>query len=151
MSALQAAVGLAQVQRLEELVAHHRSVAERYAAGLRGVAGVALPEPAALGDHAYWMYTVHIEEAHYGSGAYAVREALAREGIETRAVFSPLHVQPILQAGAAPAQGPFPHAAWAARTGINLPSGKTLTSEEIDRVCAVLRAGARGPAGSGAS
>ncbi len=141
MSALQAAVGLAQVERLAELVAHHRWLAGQYEAGLRGLPGVKLPAPSVLGEHVYWMYTIHIDEALYGQSAYAVRAALAEEGIETRAVFSPLHVQPILQVGAAPAQGPFPVTSWAALSGINLPSGKTLTQAQIDRVCQVIHEG----------
>lgn len=143
MSALQAALGLAQVERLPELVRHHAWLAERYGEGLRDVPGVVLPSPAEGGGHVYWMYTIHVEPEAYGRDAFALRTALAAEGLETRPVFSPLHVQPVLQEAAAPVQGPFPNAEWAALTGINLPSGKTLTEESIERVCRVVREAAR--------
>lgn len=138
MSAMQAAVGQAQVQRLEAIVAQRQEMAERYAAALGGISRLTLPGPALGGRHAYWMYTIHVDE--HGPSAGAVREALAAAGIETRPAFTPLHVQPVLQDAAAPEQGPFPTSEWAARTGINLPSGSHVGAAEVARVARVLRA-----------
>ena len=138
MSGLQAAVGVAQLGRLSALVEHHRWFASAYAERLEGVEGITLPAPCVGGEHVYWMYTIHVDPERYGVDAYALRCALAAEGAETRPVFTPLHAQPVL-APSAGVQGPFPNAEWAARTGINLPSGATLNEEQIDRVCRVIR------------
>jgi len=141
MSGLQAAVGLAQLDRLDALVAHHAWMARAYSEGLAGVPGIQLPSPSTEGRHVYWMVTIHVDEDVYGMSAYGLRTALASAGVETRPVFTPLHVQPVLQR-AAGRQGPFPHATWAAETGINLPSSAVLTAEQLERVCAVIRDGA---------
>lgn len=136
ISALQAAVGLAQLGRMDAIVAARARLEERYRARLGGIAGLTLPrfEPGSI----CWMYTVHVE-TEYGQSATGVRRRLAEAGIESRPVFTPLHVQPVLQRAAAPAQGPFPVAEWAGATGINLPSDPLLSDEALDRIAAVLR------------
>lgn len=136
MTALQAALGDAQLQRLDELVAMRESLAARYSDALRGIDGVRLPAPCAIGRHTYWMYTIHVDEERYGADAASVRTRLAAHGLETRAVFTPLHAQPILARGPLPS---FPVAEWAARTGINLPSGPHVRDEHVERVARVLR------------
>lgn len=145
MSAVQAALGVGQLERLDEVVARRERLAEAYAERLRGEPGLLLPSPCARGRHAYWMYTVHVDEAACGHSAGDVRRALAAEGIETRAVFAPLHAQPVLRRASAPSQGRFPNAEWAARTGINLPSGALMRPDQIDRVADALRRALRGP------
>lgn len=138
MSGLQAAVGVAQLDRLDALVTHHEWMAEAYAEGLKGVPGVVQPARCEEGRHVYWMVTIHVDAARYGMTAHELRVVLAADAIETRPVFTPLHVQPVLQASAQ-GQGPFPNASWAAKTGINLPSGATLTPSQLARVCDVIR------------
>ena len=138
MSGLQAAVGLAQLDRLDALVTHHEWMAQAYADGLAGIPGITQPSPCEEGRHVYWMVTIHVDEAIYGHSAHALRGALAAEAIETRPVFTPLHAQPILQTHAE-GQGAFPNATWASETGINLPSGATLTPDQLARVCSVIR------------
>ncbi len=138
ISAMQAAVGRVQLARLQEILAGHRRVARGYRARLEGVPGLLLPAEPDEGEHTYWMFTIHIEADQYGADATTVRRRLAAHGVETRAVFTPLHVQPVLQGPGDP-QGPFPQAEWAAQTGINLPSSPHLNDEELDLICAVLR------------
>ena len=143
MSGLQAAVGVAQLGRLDELVAHHEWMSGAYAAGLAGIPGLTLPAPCEEGRHVYWMVTIHVDAAVFGMTAYELRVELAADAIETRPVFTPLHAQPVLQTSAK-GQGPFPNATWASRTGINLPSGATLTEAQLNRVCAVIQGAAKG-------
>ena len=137
MSALQAAVGTVQLQRLEEIVTHRQWLAIQYQTHLRDVPGITLPTDCATGRHAYWMYTIHVHPEEAGMDAVDLRARLAEDGIETRPVFTPLHVQPILQMSEP--QGPFPNSEWAARTGINLPSAYGLRADQIKRICTVIR------------
>jgi perosamine synthetase len=144
MSGLQAAVGLAQLDRLDALVAHHTWLAEAYTERLEGVRGVQLPaRPEAAGGapgsrHAWWMYTIHVDEDAYGHRVPALRQALADQGIETRPAFVPLHWQPVLQGAVAAPHRPLPVSEWAAQTGINLPSGANLDEAQIDRVVGII-------------
>ena len=132
MSSLQAAVGCAQLDKLETLVDAKLEVAKGYQERLHNTPDLTLPSPSSQGQHIYWMYTVHTERS------IELRRSLADAGIETRPVFSPLHVQPVLQEASAPVQGPFPNSEWAARTGVNLPSGANLTSTQLDRISEVI-------------
>ncbi len=136
ISALQAAVGLAQLERMDAILDARAALERRYHERLAGIEGLTLPSFAP--GSVCWMYTVHVEAA-YGADATEVRRRLAAAHIETRPVFAPLHAQPVLQEAAAPTQGPFPVAEWAGATGINLPSNPLLSDAELDRVAAVLR------------
>ncbi len=136
ISAMQAAMGTAQLGRLPEIVRRRADMARRYDERLRDVTG--LVTPTLTDGGVCWMYNIHIEPA-YGATAAEVRARLGARGVETRAVFAPLHAQPILQERSAPPQGPFPNAEWAAKTGINLPSNPLLTDRELDLICSVLR------------
>jgi perosamine synthetase len=139
ISAMQAAMGTAQLAKLDRIIEDRRALRQRYAARLDGVPGLTLPTDCANGRASFWMVTIHVDSDRHGRSASEVRHALAAAGIETRAVFAPLHAQPVLQEAAAPAQGPFPVAEWAARTGINLPSNPRLTDAQLDRIADVLR------------
>jgi len=138
MSALQAAVGTVQLQKLEEIVTQRQWLAIQYQLHLSDLPGITLPTDCSSGRHAYWMYTIHVDPEEAGLDASTLRAILAENGIETRPVFTPLHVQPILQTSAKP-QGPFPASEWAAQTGINLPSSYGLSADQIKAICTVIR------------
>ena len=93
MSNLQAAVGLAQVERLDELLTARRRVARAYTERLSGIPGITLPPERAGLESVHWMYGILVEEP-FGRSRDELRAALAAEGIETRSFFVPLHVQP---------------------------------------------------------
>ncbi|MBI4355794.1 MAG: DegT/DnrJ/EryC1/StrS family aminotransferase [Candidatus Omnitrophica bacterium] len=133
MTNLQAAIGVAQVERLRQLLTLRRRHARRYARGLAGVPHLTLPSSAAWADHVYWMYAVLV---HPQSGFSRDRfmRALAREGIETRPFFPPVHRQPPYRTNRR-----LPVVEAVCARGVTLPSGATLTEGEIDRVCRVIR------------
>jgi perosamine synthetase len=141
MTNLQAAVGLAQVERLETLVDRRRRRAGRYETGLKGLAGLSLPveRPGTL--NAFWMYAIRVDDA-FGCSRDELRRRLADDGIETRTFFVPIHFQPIyfeLFRGQR-----FPVSEEFGRRGLYLPSGQCLLETEVDAVAASI-AGARGP------
>ena len=140
MTNLQAAVGLAQCERLAALVEKRRWNARLYAERLAGIPGLTLPQEAAGVTNVFWMYGVLVDE-ELGLTRDALREALAREGIETRTFFVPLHFQPIYFRRFRGER--FPAAERLGQRGLYLPSGPALTEPEIDAVSRAL-AGAAG-------
>lgn len=137
MSNVQGALGLAQLERMDELVSARRAHAARYTERLRGLPlDLPVEEPWAV--NSYWMYGVVVRD-----GAPLDREALAAaldaDGIETRTFFQPMHVQPALRAYGADCSGAYPVADRLAAGGLYLPSGSGLGEADIDRVCDRLR------------
>jgi perosamine synthetase len=136
MTNLQAAVGLAQTERLEEFVEIRRVNAARYTRRLARVPGLTLPVERPWARNVYWMYGVLVEDA-FGISRDELRRRLARRGIETRTFFIPIHVQPIyyeLYKGLR-----YPVAEELCRRGLYLPSGATLTEAEIAYICDAVR------------
>nr|MBA2349684.1 DegT/DnrJ/EryC1/StrS family aminotransferase [Solirubrobacterales bacterium] len=137
MSNLQAAVGLAQVERLEQLVARRRANAELYAAGLAEVAGIELPPSRAGHESVHWMFGLTLGPA-FGLSRDELRAALATEGIETRTFFVPLHLQPAYRQEHRGRRHPVAERLGA--TGLYLPSSPQLTPEDITRITDAVRA-----------
>jgi perosamine synthetase len=132
MTNVQAAIGLAQLERIEELIAIRRRSAACYQQRLAGVTGLTLPPEASWAENVYWMYSVIIED-EFGLTRDEVRTEMEARGIETRPFFHPIHALPMYNTGQS-----LPVAENLARRGLNLPSGATLTPEQIDRVCDTL-------------
>jgi perosamine synthetase len=135
MTNLQAAIGLAQTERFDELVERRRRTAERYRAKLAGIAGLELPP--SLDGGVTWMFGIKLAE-DFGISRDDLRRALAARGIETRTFFVPLHLQPVLHERFAGQR--YPVAEELGRTGLYLPSGPTLAAEDIDYVAEAIRA-----------
>ena len=107
MTNLQAAVGCAQMERLEDILAARRRNAARYKKALKG-----------LGE---WLFVVFV------NNPFELREKLKEEKIDTRLVFPPLHEQPPFLN-----YGEFPGAKEASTTGLCLPTGPHVTTDQID-------------------
>ncbi|HEX9341902.1 MAG TPA: DegT/DnrJ/EryC1/StrS family aminotransferase [Thermoplasmata archaeon] len=124
MTNVQAAIGLAQLRRIDAFVEHRRACARIYADRLDGIDGLTLPAEASWARNVYWMYTVLVP----GGAARRARIArrLAASGVESRVSFWPLHRQPFLRAGRG-ARGRFPVTDDLARRGLSLPSGNGIT------------------------
>ncbi|HEV3456838.1 MAG TPA: DegT/DnrJ/EryC1/StrS family aminotransferase [Thermoanaerobaculia bacterium] len=147
MSNLQAAVGLAQTERLPQLVAARRRNAARYGERLAGVRGLTLPGERPEVESVFWMYALLVEDG-FGCSRDELRRQLARLGIETRTFFIPIHLQPIYCRRHRGER--YPVAEELCRKGLYLPSGPTLTPAEIDLVAAeVARSGGRRLAAGG--
>lgn len=96
MTNLQAALGCAQLEKLDRNVARKREIGRAYNAALAGVAGIGLPMPATdYAENIYWVYPLVLDE-DFPADADAVMAALGAEGIGTRHFFYPLHLQPSL-------------------------------------------------------
>jgi perosamine synthetase len=132
MTNVQAAIGVAQLERIDELVAGRLRHAAHYRRRLAEVPGLTPPPCAEWAENVYWMYTVLVED-EYGLDRDTLMARLRELGIETRPVFYPIHTLPMYQQGLH-----LPVAEEIGRKGINLPSGATLTPQNIDTVCDAL-------------
>jgi perosamine synthetase len=131
MTNMQAAVGLAQVERLEDLVGRRRRMDCLYRDALGSIPGLELgpTEPEAL--DANWMFGCVIGP-EFGIGRDELRGRLADDGIETRTFFVPIHIQPAYREAQRGRR--FPVAERLGRDGLYLPSGPDIGEAEVTRV-----------------
>lgn len=128
MSNIQAAIGCAQLERIDELIAGKRRVFEGYRSALGGLAGVAMnPEPEGT-RNGYWMPTA-VFGRELGITRERLQAALNPEGIDARVFFHPLSSLPMFE--------PCPHNVHAydiPERAINLPSYHDMTAADLQRV-----------------
>lgn len=141
MTNLQAAVGLAQTERFEELVERRRRTGWRYRERLRNIPGLRWPEVLPEVEPVFWMNCLLVDEKEFGCGRDALRAWLASKGIETRACFIPMHFQPVYRRAWRGAS--FPVAEDWCRRGLLLPSGPRLTAEDIEFICRQIESAPR--------
>jgi len=137
MTNLAAAVGLGQTERVRELVGKRRKNGALYSRLLRNIPGITVPVEPTGYTNVYWMYCIVVDQKKYGIDRDALRDLLARKGIETRTFFVPIHFQPPYHDQFAGEQ--FPVADVLCRDGLYLPSASTLTQAEIRKVVRVVR------------
>ena len=90
---LQAAVGVAQMENLDDYIRIKREIAGRYAKSLADVPGLTLPHETPWAFSTFWLYTVLVDEARYGMDSRALQRALAERNIQTRPLWAPIHGQ----------------------------------------------------------
>jgi len=132
MSNVAAAIGLAQLERVNETLARKRTIAEVYIGELGSVDGVVLQAEAPWARNVYWMFSILVSQKQ----REPLRLYLAQEMVETRPFFSPVHMMPMYSEHE---NRNLPVAQDLAVRGINLPSGPTLTDAEVRRVCHLVR------------
>ena len=139
MTNLQAAVGLAQLERLDEFVQRKRHIFATYTELLAGVEGVALPVPRTdYAENINWVFGVVLDDK-VGFDAMEAMTRLGQLGIGTRPFFWPMHEQPVFLARGLFSGDSHPVSERIARRGFYLPSGLALTDEQMTRVAAALR------------
>jgi perosamine synthetase len=140
MSSMQAALGLAQLERIDEIVARKREAFGWYAEELAGLEGVRLNHEPPGTQNAYWMVTA-VWPPERGLKKTELMARLAERGIDSRPFFSPLSSLPayahLPQAADARARNRVAYAL--GDHGVNLPSSLRLTREQVARVGAALR------------
>jgi perosamine synthetase len=140
MSAMQAAMGIAQMERLDDLIAMKRDIFRFYAEALDGTPGLTLNAEPPHVFNTYWMVTA-VFDPKLGLLKQQVAAELGAEGIDTRPFFYPLSWQPAFrnQPSAAGASARNPNAYAISPTGINLPSGYNVTRDVAARVARSLK------------
>ena len=134
MSNIQAALGLGQLERVEELVEAKRRIFGWYREGLREVPHVRLMREIPGTRSIYWMSNIYVEESCPVSRD-ALRAELRANNIDTRDVFPAISQYPIWPIK----QTPQPRGTRIGARGINLPSGVCLKREDVQYVCERIR------------
>lgn len=130
MTNLQAAVGVAQLERIEGIVQRKRAMGRRYDELLAGVPGIQLPLPSTeYAENIYWVYGIVLDDAVPFDAAEAMRR-LGDLGVGTRPFFWPMHEQPVFQKMGLFADASFPVAERLARRGFYIPSGLGLDPQQ---------------------
>jgi perosamine synthetase len=130
---MQAALGVAQLERLDELLERKRAVAGAYRAGLQDVSGVKLQEEAAWASSSWWMTTLRIDGAG-GVDRDELALRLRAAGVDSRPVFVPLHLLPPYRQADS-----LPVAEAIGAEGLSLPSSTSLSDSEVEYVIASVR------------
>lgn len=129
---LQAAIGLAQIERAQSFLDLRAALAARYHAALSGEPGLVLQASLPGTEPVCWLYTVLLDPAVVTVDRDTFLRRLAADyGIEARAFFPALHDQPAFRTGRAL---PAPIARRLAATGISLPTANGMTLADVDRV-----------------
>ena len=130
MTNMQAAVGCAQLERIEETVAKKRHIGKLYNELLQDAEGIQLPLVATnYAENIYWVYGIVLEDS-IPIDASEMMKRLGEEGIGTRGFFWPMHEQPVFQKMHFFEGESYPVAERLARRGFYIPSGLTLTDDD---------------------
>jgi perosamine synthetase len=133
---MQAALGVAQLEQIDRIIAAKRGNAALYNRLLKDVPGVILPPEADWAQNVYWMYSILLGE-RFGIERDELMKRLKAREIDSRPFFYPIHTMPPYLANAAGQE--FPVAVDLSRRGLNLPSSATLTPEQIAQVCQAIK------------
>ena len=130
---IQAALGLAQLERIDVFIDAKRRHAAWYAERLGDVPGITLAPEAAWAHNVYWMYSILVDK-EFGMSRDELMAGLRERGIDTRPFFWAIHTT-----GSHLQDISLPVAESLANRGVNLPSSVKLTEEQIDTVCREIR------------
>jgi len=135
----QAAIGLAQLEKLDDAVNRKREIGYRYYDNLKDLTSIQLPK--LQNDHAkniFWIFGIVLKEDKF-EDAKSVMKILKKKNIGTRPFFWPMHEQPVFHKMGLFQNESHPNAELLARKGFYIPSGLAITDDQIDHVSETLR------------
>ncbi len=135
MTNLQAAIGCAQLERIDEFVEAKRKLATFYNKILSATGNFILPPQESWATNGYWLYTAILKDTANISRD-ELMDKMLKNGVETRAVFFPLHEMPPYKNY--PTKSTFKNANHISAQGISLPSSVNITQEELDNMSNAL-------------
>ena|SRR5437764_9063296 len=139
MTNIQAALGVAQLERMDEFVAKKRRIGAMYNELLREVTGLQLGLPRTdYAENIYWIYGVILKEEVPFDAAEAIKR-LAQVGVGARPFFWSMHEQPVFKKMGLFEGERHPVAERIARRGFYVPSGLGLTERQIETAARRLK------------
>jgi perosamine synthetase len=142
MTGYQAAMGRAQLEKIDYVIEEKRRLAGTYNRLLAEVPGIQTPVERDWARNVYWMYAIVVGK-DFGIDRDELATALQKRGIETRTFFCPLNMQPCLQRQTGFRDVPSPVAEEVWRTGMYLPSSITLSDSTITTIVEEIAAAAQ--------
>jgi perosamine synthetase len=134
MTNLQAAVGLAQMERIDQLLERKIWQGEQYRHFLNGVEGLTLQSVQTYAHPVYWVNGILLN-AEIDLTAAQMADRLQQKDIQTRPFFWPMHEQPVFKKMGLFPNERYPISENLARRGLYLPSGMALQADQIEQVC----------------
>ena len=135
---LQAALGLAQLEQIEQHIIRKREIGRLYNAGLKNIPNIQLPlEKTGYAESIYWVYGIVLKNRE-NENAVQMMKKLAESQIGTRPFFYPMHLQPVFNNMGLFKHESYPIAENLAENGFYIPSGLGLTNDEIKTVVKIL-------------
>jgi perosamine synthetase len=139
MTNLQAALGVAQLERLDEFIVRKRRMGKLYTKLLSSTSDIQLPLPKThYAENIYWVFGIVLDDRV----SFDAKEAMARLGklgIGSRPFFWPMHEQPVFRNMGLFEGEHYPVAERIARRGFYIPSGLALTDEHIERTAEAVK------------
>jgi len=133
---IQAAMGCAQLEHLDEYIATKRRISSRYDKALSDVPGLTILPQAAWAESICWMYTIQIDESMYGESSRALLNRLGESQIQARPLWQPAHMSSAHQGGV---DTGCEVSVRLNRDALSLPCSVGITPDQQDRVIDVLR------------
>ncbi|MGQ9710983.1 MAG: DegT/DnrJ/EryC1/StrS family aminotransferase, partial [Anaerolineae bacterium] len=134
---MSAALGVAQLGRIEELLTKREQVARWYNERLKDVGGVQIPYIAPTTTRMSWF--VYVIRLAPEINRNAVMAALEEQGIPSRPYFTPIHLQPFYVARFGYQRGDFPITEAMGESCLALPFSSVMTEEQVEYVCEALK------------
>ncbi|MCP4164667.1 MAG: aminotransferase class I/II-fold pyridoxal phosphate-dependent enzyme [Chloroflexi bacterium] len=140
LSNVLAGIGRGQLRVLDERVTTKRRIFDYYRQALGDLSGIRFMPEAPWGRSTRWLTVITVDPEQFGATREDIRLALETENIESRPVWKPMHLQPVFAdcevIGGAVSERLF-------RDGLCLPSGSSLTENDLERIVDVIKACAR--------
>ena len=136
MTNLQAALGLAQLGKIERFIEKKRKIAKIYAEELSSIEGITLHPEMPWAKCIYWLYSILIDNKKTKTARDELAKKLEENGIETRNFFYPLHEMPIYRKYA---NFTYPVSSKISKQGLNLPSSVKLSEEDVKYIARKIR------------
>ena len=139
MTNIQAALGIAQLEKINEFILKKREMGKFYTQALKEIEGIQFPlNSTDYAENLYWVYGIVLKDK-FDFDAEKVMQKLSEKGIGVRPFFWCMHEQPVLRKMGLFKDHKFPVAENLARRGFYIPSGLGLKRIEMERVCEVLK------------
>lgn len=134
---MSAALGIAQLRRMDEMLAKREAVAGWYAQGLAGIPGIEVPRVAPGTTRMSWF--VYVIRLSPGTNRASLAERLEARGVPIRPYFLPIHLQPYMVERFGYVEKDYPITEELGERGVAVPFSGVMTREQVEYVCEVLR------------
>jgi perosamine synthetase len=135
---VQAAIGCAQIEMLDEYIARKRTIASRYQLSLQETPGIRVMPQAPWAESTFWLYTILVDEKQFGVNSRELIQKLETMGIQSRPLWQPMHQSPVHSRAEATS---CETADWLYASAVSLPSSVGLSESDQEHVIESVKRG----------